>query len=183
MVKVIISPTVEDIANFTYANWTAPFNKGVRFKFVFNTLVLTICGCLAFAGFITLTGARQINWFIVVPLISIFLTSYYWFTIKNRLRVAATRMYSLRENHNMLLQTEITFTKEGIEISNYLEASKLKWAVIVKAIENDSYYFLYINSQFAYIIPKNKIPFDQADSFNRLLSENIPAQYYFTQKT
>jgi hypothetical protein len=185
MVKIVISLTTEDITNLAYATWMAPFSKPLRIKFLSNIIVTSFLGALACIGFISITNdTLPTSGFllIILPVICIAITLYYWLSVKKRFTFAAQRMYSNRENYNTLLKTELTFSNEGIETVNFVDTTKQKWAAIVKVVENERYYFLFLNSINAHIIPKKEIPADQLADFRRLLTENIPGQYYFTQK-
>jgi hypothetical protein len=184
MIKIFISLTIEDVANFSYANWRASFNKQGRKNFLINTAVSGIIGCFAGIALVSLfTGKRVDSSFIfIVPVIALAIVLFYWISIRSRFATATRRMYSLRENHNALLRNEITFSNEGIETISHNDWMKYKWTSIVRVLENDKYYFLYTNSVLAHIIPKKEIPVDLAAEFKQLLTDNIPAQYYFTQK-
>lgn len=67
-------------------------------------------------------------------------------------------------------ENEICFSDEGIEISNELSSSKLKWEAFLKAFESDSDFIFYTSNKTSIFIPKTAFLSDADTNFLRCLS-------------
>ena len=54
----------------------------------------------------------------------------------------------------MFSMTTYNFSETGVFIKDDVKESKLNWRAFIKKMENDKYYYLYLNANSAYIIPK-----------------------------
>ena len=73
-------------------------------------------------------------------------------------------------NANLLGQHEFTFTEDGFIEKNRVGERHVNWSSIEKFEENDDYYFLYLSTMSAYILPKHSFRNkDQAEDFKQML--------------
>jgi len=63
-----------------------------------------------------------------------------------------------RRNRTLLGVRTQSFTPEGFSITSDVFNTNLKWDAILKAVETKRFFFLYISSRTAFIIPKARIP-------------------------
>jgi len=81
------------------------------------------------------------------------------------------------ENKNILENIKLEFDANGIHAKTDTMEVYYKWDCIVRTVSNDNYFFLYINSFSAIIIPKNVFSNDlDKQLFIKLLNKNNNGQ-------
>ena len=80
-------------------------------------------------------------------------------------------------NGNTLGRRNYDFSPDGIDVSHEHFSSQYQWSSIVDFVESDNYFFLFIDSTAAFIIPKRA--FETAEelaSFEKLVIETSGLQ-------
>jgi len=73
-------------------------------------------------------------------------------------------------------------SEEGVETKDVATTAIYKWIAIVRVLETTDYYFLYLNSIQAIIIPKQKLDPGLRNTVTALLENRILKENYFIQK-
>jgi YcxB-like protein len=94
--------------------------------------------------------------------------AYYPFAIKS----SVNTMYENPLNKNLLGNVEFTFSNLQLISKKEYFYSEIDWPFFLKVIENGNYFFIFINSMQAYIIPKQFCDYNQ-DDLRQLLQSKI----------
>lgn len=68
-------------------------------------------------------------------------------------------------------ETEHTFEESGIQFANNLGNSEVKYAALVKLVETDGYFMLYVQKNMAYVLPKKAFEEGDPSAFAAFLEE------------
>ncbi len=78
-----------------------------------------------------------------------------------------------------LQKNVLLIDEKGIYSKNSNSETKHYWDSFVKKVEYKDYYFLYINTQSAIIIPKRIFKNEEHDQFTKLISQHFPISAEF----
>ena len=77
-------------------------------------------------------------------------------------------------NVNLFSDIQISFAETGIFAMEKVAETKYQWAGIVKKEENKDYYFLYLSSEQALLLPKRAFKSEEEkQQVEKLFAENI----------
>jgi hypothetical protein len=92
---------------------------------------------------------------------------------EKQIRNKTIKFLNKPENRNFLKYEKLIFDANGIYVTTDISESSLKWDWIVKVASNDEYFFLYVNSMNAIVIPKSAFTNDlDKQLFIKLLNKN-----------
>lgn len=173
MVSLQYALKKEDYINYyTYVMWDAPENRRKRIKYYTRQAIPIVLFIIAFYY----TGIFERNSkFILLILGFIFLTSL--------LSLIGVRSNTLRQaekvaddpgNSSLFLDSIMVISEAGIVTKDELTEIKYQWKAFIKKQESNEYYFLFLNSIQALIVPKRVfINAEQQSQFERLLSQHL----------
>ncbi len=173
MVTINFLLTKEDYFNFNfYTSWLSPGKKMAIIKSRVKTFILFIFSL----SMVTLAGPRKafdsVYFFSIFMLAAIYVLPL--LSIKTNSRKLAFTFIQNRLNAHLLTQTEVVISPNGIFSKNIFCEVKYKWECIIKKEETNDYYFLYINSAQALIIPKRVLrSAAEKEALAKLLSQHI----------
>jgi len=174
MVTINFLLTKEDYFNFYYyISWLAPGKKAAFIKtrvkfFAYFTFLLFLVKFSAPVSNID-------TYFIVSILILACIYILPVFTIKTDTRKQAFAFTENPLNINLFTKTETVISDTGIFSTDISVEVKYGWDCIIKKEETNDYYFLYINTLQAIIIPKRALT-SEADKLKlvQLFGQHIP---------
>jgi hypothetical protein len=89
-------------------------------------------------------------------------------------------MLQKEENKHFLYESELSLTDDGITGSDILSTTSYKWSSIVKYAVTKDFFYLYINSIQALIVPKRLFKSQtEIEQFDKYLSGKIPLSSSF----
>ena len=96
------------------------------------------------------------------------------FSIKPRLKKLALKFAANAENASIFQMTDYTFSDTGVIAKDNVKEVKYQWAAFVKKVETPNYFYLFLHSANALIIP-NRIFRSQVEKENlrQLLSTHL----------
>ena len=173
MVSLHYKLTKEDYVNFyTYVMWDAGYLRKKRAKNILKQLAIVsvFIGVLYFSGVfrylssITLTIILLMFATSVIPL----------FTGRSSANKEAVQIADDPDNHAIFADTKLLSGDDGVHIKTSDAETKYTWKAIIKKTETDAYYFLFINTIQAIIIPKRVFGNnDEKAEFQKLLLRNL----------
>jgi YcxB-like protein len=173
MITLNFELTKEDYFQFYYyITWLAPGKKAAALKqririFLLFTLAFTM---IKFADAAHSFDAFFFYTIIVLASIYVFPLFYMKATIKKQ----ADAFSNNPLNAAFLQPTELIFSETGIFTKDKYAEVKYNWISIVKKEENSDYFFLYVSSIQALLIPKRALRSeDERLRFIKLLSQHI----------
>jgi YcxB-like protein len=97
--------------------------------------------------------------------------------IKHHYEKQVDKFYSNPSNSNFLLKTELIIDENGIQSKDETTTTAHSWPAFVKKAETNDYFYLYLNSQLALVIPKRIFtsPKEKIE-FESLLLAHFPLQ-------
>jgi len=140
-------------------------------KKIKKIIILIIFGLVLL---VTLTGEKDLDSIVLnlFPFIVFFLV--YWILSKIGSGFLTKKIISTSENSSMYGNRTMIFTEDSIEEKNAEANTSLKWSVVKRLGETSDYFFLYISSASAYIIPKKKIAAADIENLKILFEKKIP---------
>lgn len=173
MITLRYAITKEDYVNYyTYLMWDAPENRQKKIKYYARQVIPIIIFILAF--YYTGIFERNSN-FILLILGSIFLISLLsLINVRSNTVKRAEKIANDPGNSSVFLEHSLIASESGISTKNEMMESTFQWKSFIKKQENKDYYFLFISSMQALIIPKRI--FDHSEDrtrFEKLLSQYL----------
>lgn len=171
MITLQYALTKEDYVNYyTYVSWDAPERKKKRFYYYIRQIIPIVLFIIAFYY----TGIFERNSkFILLILGFIFLTSLLsLFNVRSNTVKQAEKVANDPGNSSIFLAISMIVSETGISTKDVLTETKFQWNAFIKKQESREYYFLFVSSMQALIIPKRI--FNNADEriqFEKLLSQ------------
>ena len=171
MITLQYAISKEDYVNFyTYVMWDAPENKKKRFNYYVRQIIPIVLFIIAFYY----TGIFERNSkFILLILAFIFLTSLLsLFNVRSNTVRQGEKVANDPNNSSVFLDIYMIVSETGISTKDTLMETKFQWNAFIKKQESKEYYFLFMSSMQALIIPKRI--FNNADEriqFEKLLSQ------------
>jgi YcxB-like protein len=173
MITLQYALTKEDYVNYyTYVSWDAPERKKKRFNYYARQIIPIIL----FIGAFYYTGIFERNSkFILLILGFIFLTLLLsLFNVRSNTVRQAQKVANDPGNSSIFLDISIIISETGISTKNAVAETKFQWSSFIKKQENTEYYFLFISSIQALIIPKRVFNnADERNQFEKLLSQYL----------
>lgn len=177
--------TVDDYAEYNaFSSWFAPWLKRERLRFILRTSLygaVTILATLIILQRINPPKRNHPEVLIIGGVIFLTISaliSFYQapFGIK-----AKARKHILREeNAAFFNESEIDFGEDGITNTDKQQQSFLKWESIVKYASVKDYFYIYMGSAHAYILPKRLFKSQkEIESFEAFLLTKIPLSSSF----
>lgn len=173
MITLQYALTKEDYVNYyTYVSWDAPERKKKRFYYYIRQIIPIVLFIIAFYY----TGIFERNSkFILLILAFIFLTSLLsLFNVRSNTVKQAEKVADDPGNSSIFLPISMIVSETGISTKDVLTETKFQWNAFIKKQESREYYFLFVSSMQALIIPKRI--FNNADEriqFEKLLSQYL----------
>jgi len=166
--------TREDYFNYAYyTGYLAPGKKAELIKsrlkiFLFYLLILLLVKFSSAGETFT-----TFFFFSVFMLACIYLIPLFTVDVDTRKQTIAFLENPL--NHNVLINTEVTISETGVAAKDMFTESKYRWDCVTKNEETKDYYFLYLNSVQAIIIPKRILKSEiEKENLSKMLAQHIP---------
>jgi hypothetical protein len=161
-----------------YTLWKAADKKDVRLRYYLKGF-LYICLITIGLYFIHKPDKTGDYVFILISLMILFVVTYSGFFLKSIYRKRVNEFLKDEKNQHLLEKTRLTITENGITDITGKTELKISWDGVVKSIRNSKYYYLYISSIQAVIIPENCMTTAEKMQLDKLLSEHIPLAIAF----
>lgn len=153
MITLHYTLTKEDYFNFYYqAGWLNPYKKKKAIKTAI-TRFLSFAAMLVFVKLLSKHGTFDSFFFYSISLLAcIFIVPL--FSISGNYRRLVASITDNPMNAHFFGEMQINIAETGIFTRGEFAETKFQWPGIVKKEENKDYYFLYLNSEQAILIPK-----------------------------
>ena len=177
--------TVEEYQDFAaYSSWHAPWQKTNRLKFWVRTFFYSAITMAATLIILSKINPPKYNHNEILIIISIIMlaivTAFSFYRAPYRVREKAAKLIAKDENFKLLAEREMELSETELNIDNLESRSSLKWSSIVRYSVTTKYFFLYINSEQGYIIPKRLFKNQgEIDEFDNFLTQKIPLSSSF----
>ena len=173
MITLQYAITKEDYINYyTYVMWDAPEKRRKRINYYTRQVIPIILFIIAFYY----TGIFERNSkFILLILGFIFLTSLLsLFNVRSNTVRQAEKVADDPDNSSIFLDILMIISETGISTKDALMETKFSWKSFIKKQESREYYFLFVSSMQALIIPKRIFnSTDEKKQFEKLLSQYL----------
>lgn len=174
MTSFRFSLTPDDFANYSiYVQVEAPGKKKLIFKKYWPVIIVMSLVFLIniINGFVTDKFDSTIT--IGIPVFAfIFFSSV--FSLKPRLKKLAMKFAANAENASVFRMTDYTFSETGVITKDDVKEVRFQWTAFIKKVETGNYFYLFIHSTNALIIPKRIFRSQvEKDKFTQLLSAHI----------
>lgn len=173
MISLKYAITKEDYANYyTYIVWDAPVNRKKRLRYYVRQIVPVIIFLLAF--YYTGWFNRPGNFVLLIAgaLLATALLSV--FGVRTNMMKQANKVAENPENSSIFSPVTLTVNESGIVVKDELKEAKYQWGSIIKKLESQNYYFLFINAIQAIIIPKRVFnSAEEKSEFEKILSQYL----------
>ncbi|MDR0865743.1 MAG: YcxB family protein [Candidatus Symbiothrix sp.] len=110
-------------------------------------------------------------------IIFVFILSIFYALYVSKLRIQWSAKGILKKNPHVLGEETMIFDEDFFIIQSTNGESKRKWDSIQKVDETPDYFFLYLSTYMANVIPKKKIDVSSED-LRDFLKKHIPAENY-----
>ena len=172
--------TEEEYLEFNiYTIWGAPWQKKYRLWYLVRQALV---GFAIIAGFHwinkdwTITMSDLIVLAIFIPLIIVITL----LTVHSGIRRRARALVQKEENRHMLEENELILNDEGIENADSRSTTKMRWNSIIRYANAPNAFYLYINSQLGFIVPKRLFRDEaSADEFDKFITHHVPLSSSF----
>lgn len=174
MISFRFALTPDDFANYSiYVQLEAPGKKKLIFKRYWPLMI--VISLLFFIeildGFLTDTFD---NTFIIGICVFAFILLSSAFSLKPRIKKLAFKFAASAENASVFRMTDYTFSETGVIAKDDVKEVQFQWAAFIKKVETDHYFYLFLHSTNALIIPKRIFRSQlEKDRFTLLLSTHI----------
>lgn len=170
--RFALSP--DDFANYSiYVQLEAPGKKKLIFKKFWPLIIVML---LVFFidiinGFLT---DKFDNTLIIGISVFAFILLSSAFSLKPRIKKLAYKFAASAENASVFRMTDYTFSETGVTAKDEVKEIQFQWAAFIKKAETDNYFYLFLHSTNALIIPKRIFRSQvENDTFTQLLSTHI----------
>jgi Ca2+/Na+ antiporter len=166
--------TKEDYTSFyKYEYLNSPERKIIWRKYYIRYFLFLIV-----ISFVVLYNLKdvKIDFFSIMPFVIIY---FFYFVLqifmnRNRIKKQALKMVNDPNNQSMFKNQNLSFEEKGIFMQNENGNCFYNWKAIIKKRETNLYYYLYINSLQAVIIPKRILTsIDRKNELENLIAKNI----------
>lgn len=173
MVSVKYALTKEDYMNYyTYIMWDSPGNRRKR-RLYYVKQVLPILLFLA-AFYYTGLLERQSKFILLIVGFLLLTTFLSVIGIRSNTMRQAEKIANEPDNDPIFLETQLTASESGLSLADSVSQTQYQWKAVIRKLESQNYYFLFVNALQAIIIPKRVFGSpDQRQQFDRLLSQHL----------
>ena len=185
MISVKYELSVEDYVNFNYLHWNAPFNSDVRTKSLLNYIALVILGAFGMASLLSWVYQKRMDsTFLIIMLIilGVLVIEDHFVFKKKSIRNKTHQFLENAVNRNVLLPAELTIDHTGIRSVSAVADVCFKWDTVEKVYETNAYFFLFVNTIQALIIPKNVLTPEDAAYLQATVQSKIHEERIFIKK-
>ena len=179
------SLTEDDYAEYAaFTNWYAPWQKKERIKHAIKTFIYSSIFFIATIILLDrINSSGEDNYIVLIPIsivILLLLTILEFYQAPFRLKSKARKHVRKEENVQVLNETELFFDDSGIINNDKDVKVNLKWESIKKYAQTKGYFYVYLSSLQALVIPKRLfISNISIESFDKFLTEKIPLSASF----
>ncbi|MCB9056391.1 MAG: YcxB family protein [Chitinophagales bacterium] len=179
------SLTLEEYEEYSlFTAWDAPWQKKTKQKFLINNTLFSALIMVATYLVLEKIGPprkRNLEVLLILFSISLFivvLLNYY--NVPYRLKKRARKFIETEDNQNLLYERDFELTDEQISITIQGSTSYLKWESVTKYAVSENHFYLYTNSESAYLIPKRLFSTQsEINQFDKFVLEKVPLSASF----
>jgi hypothetical protein len=162
-----------------YTGWQSPGKKSYRIKYFAKTLLFYFIGLFLFFS-TTRRFHLDFNFILIITVATILFIFYLQYRIKVYYDSSLKKMIKESGENKILPHMELTLSESGINATSIEEDVRYKWNAIMKKIEVNKCYYLYLNSRQALVIPQRIfVNQKEKEEFENLLAEHVPLQAQF----
>jgi YcxB-like protein len=172
--------TEDEHADFdVYTSWHANWQKKTRLVYLINVFIYCGISMIATIAIMSKLFPTENNNYNTLGMILILLNLLITYICYNQAPIAikkkAIRLLRKEENHHLLDETEVTITEENIISIDNSSTTKYSWKSIVRYAVTKDFFYLYINTIQALVIPKRLLK-DQREieELDKFITEKIP---------
>jgi len=174
MITITYTLTKEDYLMYAYyVSWAQPGKKirVIRKNLLFFSYWL---GLLALSIFTNKKWNVDTRYIVAISVILFLIYILPLFLVRFEIRGVADKFYDDELNKNVFAEKTFRFSDSGFVTKDETGESNHTWASIVKKTETRGYFFLFISSVQAYLIPKKAFEGnDDIEAFRKLLLKNL----------
>ncbi|MEI7735396.1 MAG: YcxB family protein [Ferruginibacter sp.] len=174
MISFRFSLTPDDFANYSiYVQLEAPGKKKLIFKRFWPLII--VMSLVFFIDILNgfLTDKFDNTFIIGIPVFAFILLSSA-FSLKPRIKKLALKFSASADNISVFRMTDYTFSETGVITKDDVKEIQFQWAAFIKKAETTHYFYLFLHSTSALIIPKRIFRSQvEKDLFTQLLSAHI----------
>ncbi|HEU4472605.1 MAG TPA: YcxB family protein [Flavisolibacter sp.] len=172
--------TKDDLAGFYfYAGWSSPAKKRYRQLYFLRVLLSSCIG----AVIVLLIWWRPVNvvkiLFFAIPFVLLYSLLLTYFAIHVSYKKKIRKLVDDPGNASALLPSEVQFTETGIFTRDERTEAKFNWQSIIKKSETAGYYYLFVSSVQAIIVPKRILDANSKQALEKLLAQHISLEAEF----
>jgi hypothetical protein len=173
MIALNVTLTREDYITFyTYVSWDSPENRNKRIRFYIRQLIPL--AVFLFAFYYTGIFRRDSTFILIFGVAMVATAVLSLMSARSTLKRQAEKVCSNPDNESIFRERQYVFSDTGILVKDPMMQSTLQWAGIIRKVESQNYYILFLNGIQALIIPKRAFASnEQQDQFVRLLSQHL----------
>jgi hypothetical protein len=173
MIQLNYALTKDDYANYyTYVKWDAPENKKKRLTYYARQLLPVVAFTLAF--YYTGLFSRDTSFILLIGGFLLLTSIMAIFGVKTNLRKQAEKLTDDPKNAILFSDTQMQVSETGIQCKSEWVSTQYQWKAFIKLQENEKYFFLFISSVEALIVPKRAfIHVQESQSFEKLLRQHL----------
>lgn len=166
------SLTKEDLYNYNYyTTWEAPEKK--KFRIIYY---LKIVGFVLLFGLLVLKFDNKLNatGLLLACLVSAAIgIGFGHLNVKKQIKRNVERFYSKEVNSNFLSKKQMVITEEAIKEKDAVSETNYSWNAIIRKVEVDHYYYLYISSLQALVVPKRILSLAEMQDLEYLMAKKL----------
>jgi hypothetical protein len=174
MIAFRFALTPDDFANYSiYVQLEAPGKKKLIIKRYWPVIIVLLL--VFFIEFIdSFLTDKFDNTFIIGICVFVFIILSSAFSLKPRIKKLAFKFAASAENASVFRMTDYTFSETGVIAKDEVKEVQFQWTAFIKKAETDKYFYLFLHSTNALIIPKRIFRSQvEKDRFTQLLSTHI----------
>lgn len=173
MIALNITLTREDYVTFyTYVSWDSPENRNKRIRFYVRQLIPL--AVFLFAFYYTGIFRRDSTFILIFGVAMVATAVLSLMSARSTLKRQAEKVSTNPDNESIFRERQYIFSETGILIKDPLMQSTVQWAAIIRKVESQNYYILFLNGIQALILPKRAFTSqEQQQQFERLLSQQL----------
>ena len=177
--------TEEEYAEYNaYSSWYANWQKKTRLTFALRLFIY--CGISMAAVIIILTKLdppKTNNYSVLIIalfLLNIFITYIYYQQSPYSIKKKAIKLLHKEENQHLLDESELNINDQHIIATDNSSKTNYSWKSIVRYAVTKDFFYLYVNSIQAIVIPKRLLGNQkEIDGLDKFLTEKIPLSSSF----
>jgi hypothetical protein len=173
MIQLNYALNKDDYANYyTYVKWDAPENKKKRLTYHARQLLPIVAFTLAF--YYTGLFKRDTTFILLIGGFILLTSIMAIFGVRTNLRKQAEKFTEDPKNAILFTDTQMQVSETGIQCKSEWVSTQYQWKAFIRLQENDKYFFLFISSAEALIIPKRAFSHtEKTQSFEKSLRQHL----------